>query len=192
MKDLNKKLRFLLDIQCFAESGDGGDDGAGAGGNDPQEPQMVPKTQFDRLSTELANLKKTLKAKQTDEEKFAQEQEEKNQKIKELEDFQRKSVLSTNLLKGGVGEKDVDSIADAFLEGDSEKIAKAFNTALKNIIKAKDDEIAQLKLNGIDKPSGGGNGGTEVNAESFAKMTLDERIALKLKDPELYKQLSGR
>ena len=58
MKDLNKKLRFPLDIQCFAESGDGGDDGAGAGGNDPQEPQMVPKTQFDRLSTELANLKK--------------------------------------------------------------------------------------------------------------------------------------
>ena len=52
---------------------------------------------------------------------------------------------------------------------------------MKNIIKAKDDEIAQLKLNGIDKPSGGGNGGTEVNAESFAKMTLDERIALKLK-----------
>lgn len=200
MEELKRMLRikeqttrFTLDIQLFAETGDpaSGSEPPEGNGDDQEPPATVSKELFDKTSKELASLKKALKAKQTDEERFAAEKEEREARIKELEDFQRKSTLSTSLLKGGVGEKDVDAIADAFIENDPSKVAEAFNKALLNLVNAKDAEIAQLKLNSIEKPSGA-NGNTEVTAESFAKMTVDERIELKIKDPELYKQFNKK
>lgn len=194
LTEVLKETRYPLDIQMFAD--DPGNDPGNDPANDPDpnsDPEpTVSKKLFDKQMKEVARLKKELKEKRTEEETRNAEQQEKDDRIKELEDYQRKTTLSTGLLKGGVGNKDVDAISDAYIDSNPESLAKAITDAMNNLIKEKDDEIKKLKLEAIDRPSDGGNDEKEITKEDFDKMTIDERIALKIKDPELFKQFSNK
>ena len=197
MEELNHKFRFPLDIQHFAEGGDdgggdggdGGDGGNGAGNSNQEE--TVSKVLFDKKMSELSNLNKQIKAMQTDEQRAKAEKEETEKTIKELSDFKTKSTIENGLLKVSVSEKEAGDIANAIIEGDFENVSIAFGKALQALEKTKNDEIAALKLQ-IDEPNGASSAEHTVTAEEYKKMDLDARIDLKIKDPELYKQLSGK
>lgn len=181
--DLNKN-RFVLDnLQLFAD--DGGDDGAEG---DPQE-ETVSKALFDKKTKELAELKRQLKAKQTDEEKALEIQKEKDAELEELKTFRQRSILENSLLTNGIDKEEVKGLANVILSGDVEKIGKSIGTIYTKGYNSLQTEINELKMAGIDKPSGSdGNSDKEITLENFKKMTIDERIALKNSNPELFKQ----
>lgn len=181
--DLNKN-RFVLDnLQLFAD--DGGDDGAEG---DPQE-ETVSKALLDKKTKELAELKRQLKAKQTDEEKALEIQKEKDAELEELKTFKQRSILENSLLTNGIDKEEVKGLADVILSGDVEKIGKSIGTIYAKGYNSLQTEINELKMAGIDKPSGSdGNSDKEITLENFKKMTIDERIALKNSNPELFKQ----
>lgn len=183
MKDFIAK-KFSLDIQLFAE-GEGG--GEGEGGKGAEE--TVSKAMYDKAAGEIARLKKELRGKMTAEEQAKRAQEEKDEEIKELKEFKLKSELVSGLSEA-FG-KDVSAkIADSYLSGDANKFAEALSKAFKDSTQALNDEISQLKLKGMDKPGAGSNGGEggTITKEQFAKMNIDERIALKISNPELFAQ----
>ena len=179
-------LRFPLNIQLFADGdGDGGE--GGDGGSDDEI--TISKKQYDKNMSEISRLKKELKAKMTDEEKFNIAQKEKDDQIKELTDFKTKSTLTSGLIES-FGKESAEKIADAIIEGDPSKIAEIVAKSYETAIKGLQDEISQLKLAAMDKPGDGDNsGGKEPTLEDFNKMTIDEQIALKIKNPELFKTL---
>lgn len=181
--DLNKKRFLLNNLQLFAD--DGGDDNLDI---DNQE-ETVSKALFDKKTKELAELKRQLKAKQTDEEKALEIQKEKDTELEELRTFKQRSTLENSLLTNGIDKDEVKNLADTILSGDVEKIGKVIGGVFSKGNKALQTEIEELKMTGIDKPSGSdGDGDKEITLEDFKKMTIDERIALKNSNPELFKQ----
>ncbi len=180
-------LKFPLNIQLFAD--DEGGEGADGGDGGKDDEITISKKQYDKNLSEISRLKKELKAKMTDEEKFNIAQKEKDDQIKELTDFKTKSTLTSGLIES-FGKESAEKIADAIIEGDPSKIAEIVAKSYETAIKGLQDEISQLKLAAMDKPGDGDNsGGKEPTLEDFNKMTIDEQIALKIKNPELFKTL---
>ena len=191
---LNSKFMFPLNLQLFAE---GGDDGAGGDdGNDPtppNEPQetMIPKSQLDKVMKELAAKNKMIKDSETESQRIAREQQEKDAQLQELTSFKNKSILEKGLLTNGLDANSVDKISEAIISGDMESIAKVFGEVYKNGTSNLQKEIDALKLSQIDKPNGS-DGDKEVTLEDYKKMTLDEQIRLKNSNPELFKTLNSQ
>lgn len=180
-------FKFPLNIQLFAD--DEGGEGADGGDGGKDDEITISKKQYDKNLSEISRLKKELKAKMTDEEKFNIAQKEKDEKIKELTDFKTKSTLTSGLIES-FGKESAEKIADAIIEGDPSKIAEIVAKSYATATKGLQDEISQLKLAAMDKPGDGDNsGGKELTLEDFNKMTIDEQIALKIKNPELFKTL---
>lgn len=181
--DLNKN-RFALDnLQLFSE-----DDGGIGTGDDPQE-ETVSKALFDKKTKELAELKRQLKAKQTDEENALEIQKEKDAELEELKTFKQRSILENSLLTNGIDKEEVKGLAEAILSCDVEKIGKCIGTVYTKGYESLQTEIDELKMTGIDRPLGGnGKNDEEITLDNFKKMTIDERIALKNSNPELFKQ----
>lgn len=168
MKDIQNNLtkRFPLNLQMFAEGGEGGDGGGGGKENPPapkysDDDYLKLKGNFDKTASELAELKKQLKAKLTDEEKKAEEE-----KAKENEFLQMKKELETMKVKsklaGAFDEKEVEDISSLILEGDIAKLVdklvetrKAFETKIREEAKKEFQKSSNL-------PGGGGAGGDDV------------------------------
>lgn len=190
MKDFIAK-KFPLDIQLFAEGGDGGEGGDSGDGGSHEE--TVSKAMYDKVAGEVARLKRELKGKMSDEEKSKLAQEEKDKQIKELQDYKFRSELVSGL-SDAFGKEASESIAESYLSGDAKKFAEAMSKAFTDSTKALNDEISQLKLKAMDKPGSGSNGGDggTVTKEQFDKMNIDERIKLKNENPELFKEFMKR
>ena len=90
------------------------------------------------------------------------------------------------------GKESAEKIAEAIITSDPMKIAESITKAYASSTKALNDELSQLKLASMDKPGEGNNSGDgkSVTKEEFKKMNIDELIELKIKNPELYKELS--
>lgn len=186
--DLLRNPYKLVNLQLFSEPG--GNDEGGEDNHD-QEVPMIEKSVFDKLSSDYAALKKTLKERETDDEKFAREQAEKDDRIAELERNQNKSILEKGFMKSGITDKDAEKISEAILSGDMNKISTEISRVFTDSTTNLQKEIDALKLTQIDKP-GGSNEDKQVTLEEYSKMTIDEKIALKNSDPDLFKELRDK
>lgn len=178
---MNKLIK--LNLQLFAEPSGEGD------GGDPTPPEeTVSKAMYDSLASKYAQAKKDLKAKQTDEEQALEAQRLKDEELEELRAEKKKSTIINGLLKQGIADEDSSSIASAILDGDVDKITKTITNMHKNATADLQKQIDELKVTGIETP----NGSTQTKGktvEDYSKMTLDERIALKNSNPDLFKTL---
>lgn len=181
------KNSLPLNIQLFAE--DVG--GSGTGDDDPQE-KTVSKELFDKQAKDIADLKRQLKAKQTEEELAQEEQREKDEELENLRDFKRRSTLENTLLSNGIAKDKVNKIADAILKGDMSEIGTAIATMYVEGVESYKNQIEEYQLSQIEQPQGGSNGSKEVTLEDYKKMNIDERIALKNSNPELFEKLRKR
>lgn len=160
---------------------------------DQSTESTVSKALFDRTSKELAELKRQLKSYMSADEQAKALSEEKDTRIAELEAYKRNSELTSGLVEH-LGIEHSKAVSEAIIGGDNGAISKAITTAFTKMLKAKDDEIAELKLSAMNQGTSGANTGTgtTITAAEFSKMSIDERIKLKQENPELYAQLRKR
>ena len=154
---MNKRGRFLLDIQFFAR-----DDT-----QEKTEPKVstVPKVQFDKVASELAAKNKKLKAL---EEKYQLEIQEKETEIAKLRaEIAKEKVLAT-LTTRGIDQKKAQRIAD---KGISVEVALEIASLFAEINENHKCEIEQVKLDNTTKPNGGGND-KSATKDDDKKMTL--------------------
>lgn len=193
LKDLVNPYFRLSNLQLFSDDGSAGGNGdeGGNGDNGGENPIIptVPKSQYDKLASQFSDLKKQVKAKETEDEKKAREQAEKDQEINELQQFKNKSILEKGLLTNGIDTESVELISEAVLSGDMESISKVFGEVYSKGVKELQKEIDALKLTQIDQPNGSTQN-KQITVEDYKKMTLDERIALKNSNPELFNELN--
>ena len=164
---------FDLDIQLFAEpspnpNGNGNGDGGNPNpDNTPKqkysdEEYLKLKASFDKTSSEIAELKKQLKGKQTDDEKKAQEEAEKQQEMDNL-----KKEVATYKIKNSLQESfekdEVEKITKAIIDGDIDSLVKNLN----EIRKAYKEKIYKEAKEEFSKSSKipGGNGSDDADAD---------------------------
>lgn len=179
MQQVEKKYGFMrLDIQMFAEPNPNGDDGGNGGNPDPKAPKHTDeefdklKASFDKTSSELADLKKQLKSKMTDDEKKAEEDKLKNEELentkKELATLKIKSELSDTFEK-----EEVEKITNALSNGNTDELIKVLKDCRiaykdKVYLQAKEEFTKSAKLPG-------GNGGNDDALPSNVQKYIDSK-----------------
>lgn len=173
-----KKERFIfkklpLNIQLFAEGNDGSGNADNTGNNNPQSAPKTyseeeykklqddlakMKASFDKASSELADSKRQIKEKMSEEEKKKLEDAEKSQKFvemeKELQRLKMKSVLASSF-----EEKDIDEITEAVISNDYNKVVDLI-AKVQNEFKTKAENEAKLKFSKSGKIPGGNDNGS--------------------------------
>lgn len=176
MQQTIKKWLFPLNIQLFAD-GEGDNGNGGTDQNPPKqkysdEEYLKLKASFDKASTEVADLKKQLKSKQTDEEKKAEEEATRQ---KEVDDLKREvaTYKIQNSLQEGFEKEEVEKISKAILDGDTDSLVKTLvesRKAYKEKIytQAKEEFSRSAKIPG-------GNGGTDDDSNPDVQAYLDSK-----------------
>lgn len=149
---------------------------------------LVEKSQFDKTASELANYKKQLREKLSDEDKRKAEIEETLNSYKEqIEALQREkktSDLNNRFMGIGYGEEEAKKATKAFMEDDLDTlftIAKTFNDGAEKRVKAN-------LLKDQKDPDGHD---TKITKEDFRKMSTAERYKFSKENPEAYKEFYG-
>lgn len=187
LKNLVNPHFKLTNLQLFSDGGEG--EGLDTPRPTPEEPS-VPKKDFDKVASELARIKRDQKEKMTLDQQKELELKERDAKIAELEKEITKSTLKSGLSTSGLDLKHVESITHAILEGDTDNIIKSLNKALEEIDSKHKQELESVKLELTPRPASGANGDgreKEITKEDFDKMSYLEKVELKEKKPELYK-----
>lgn len=103
----------------------------------------------------------------------------------------RKSKIESELAKNGIKTDGYEKLIDKFsdMEDDdafagAQTIIDTYNSEKKSI----ETRIRQELMQGMKQPSDGGTGGQK----KFSEMTMQERMELKQKNPELYKAESAK
>lgn len=178
MKKENKFIPFNL--QLFAEDGEG--DGTDNGGNEKtlktysEEEYLKLKASFDKASSELAEAKKRERAKLTDEEKKAKEQEEVNQKLADYESKFEDYALKEELLKCNLFNN--DEITSIVKEKNDKpkllaKIVELFNSKIDNIKKEAVDNF--MKSSDVGGTKGGNEKTTDKDVQSYIDSKKNDR-----------------
>lgn len=158
---------------------------------DPDYSGYVKKDVFDKTASELAQTKKDLKARMSDEERARVENEALLKEYKEkAESLQREKDIATNKAKFislGYDETLANETAEALLNGDYATVFKNQQTVIENVKKiAKGEAMASTT-----PPAGKANdGGKTISKEQFANMNYAERSELYQTNRELYEELS--
>lgn len=155
------------------------------------------KDSFNKTSSEVADYKKKLKAKEEELNARLSEEERKEKERMEKE-AERETLLNNllkeksvaeykaNFLKVGYDEELATASASALVDGDSKTV---FDNLGKFI--SERDKQAQVKfLNSTPRPTPG-TPAAEVTKEQFDKMSLAERTKLYETNKELYDSLKG-
>lgn len=156
---------------------------------DPDYSGYIKKDTFDKTASELAQVKKDLKARMTEEEVKAQAAAEELEKYKtEAEALRREKNIANNkaqFISAGFDEALAQETAEALENGDFATVFKNQKTVIENVKKvAKGEAMAQTPT-----PAGKADEGSKViTKEQFDKMSLTERQALYQTNPELYKE----
>ena len=159
-------------------------------------PKSVSKEVFDKTASELAKVKKELKAlkEQTmsDEEKIQEElkkaQEAQTTYARELSKLRAKEIF----VEAGLTEKEYSSILDTVVSDDEEVTktrAKTMIELIANQKKLAEEKLKKELLKNTPSPRNGEESLT-ITKEDFKKMGWRERVELKQQNPELFKQLS--
>lgn len=155
---MEKLQKFKFNLQLFAEDG----------GEPNQEPPKQKysdeeyeklKASFDKSASELADLKKQLKTKMTDEEKKAEEE-----KARQVEFEKMQKELSTMKVKtklaGAFEEAEIEELSNLIIEGNVEKLVEKL-VASRTAYKTKIYEEAKKEFQHSAKVPGGGNSGND-------------------------------
>ena len=157
---------------------------------DPDYSGYVKKDVFDKTASELAEKKKQLKDKMTEDERKAQkEQEERDELQSKYEMLLRKSEISENkakLVALGYDEALADETAVAMFEGDTAKVFANQKKHLDSVEK----RVRAEALKDTPKPTPDGDSNT-MTLETFRKMTPSERHAYSVEHPDEYRNLYG-
>lgn len=158
---------------------------------DKWEPDgWVKKDVFDRTASELAEYKRKLKEKMSEEERKEAERQEAEAALKaELESLRKEAAVTKNkskFLSLGYEEKLAEETARALADGDMDKVFANQAIHLENIKKA---AIAAALAN-EPKPPAGGGGGAEITKEQFDAMGYSDRLKLFNEQPEIYKKFT--
>ena len=157
--------------------------------SEPDYSGYVKKDVFDKASHELADAKKQLKSKMTeDEQAKAQRDEEWNDlqsKYDKLLHENEVSKYKSKFLAIGYDEKLAEETAEALANGDTDTV---FKNQQKNI-----DAVAKKArseaLDNTPKPTGDGNGKKPMTKEEYMKLSTPEQVAFYENHPEEYKAM---
>lgn len=158
---------------------------------DPDYSGYVKKDVFDKTASELAQTKKDLKARMTEDEVKKAEAEALLQKYREeAETLKKEKAISENkakLISAGYDEALAEESAKALVEGDIATVLKNQQTVIENVKKvAKGEAMASTT-----PPAGKATDGNKtVTKEQFDKMGYAERVKLFDSNPDLYNELS--
>lgn len=158
---------------------------------DPDYSGYVKKDTFDKTASELAQTKKDLKARMSEEEIRQKEAAEELNKYKaEAEALRREKTISENKAKFvslGYDEALATETAEAMANGDMATVFKNHQIVIENVKKiAKGEAMASTPA-----PAGKATDGSKtITKEQFDKMTLGERQALFNSNRELYDEFT--
>lgn len=158
---------------------------------DPDYSGYVKKDVFDKTASELAQTKKDLKARMSDEEKAKAESEALLKQYKEqAETLQREKNIADNKAKFisiGYDDSLAAETAEALEKGDFATVFKNQQTVIENVKKvAKGEAMASTT-----PPAGKATDGNKtVTKEQFDNMSYRERNDLFNSNPDLYNELS--
>lgn len=148
----------------------------------------VKKDVFDKTASELAQKKKELKEKMSEDEQKAQEDKEAREKLQaDYENLLRENKISkykANYLSMGYDSKLADEMAVAMADGDVDKLFKN---------QVKQNEILEKKIKAeilADTPKPNTNNSNKsMTLEDLRKMSPQDRLEFSEKNPEEYKAL---
>lgn len=153
---------------------------------DPSTQHVIPKETFDKTSSELADLKKKLKALETTtlttEQQMAQAlkdaQDTKSQYLKEYSKVKATEVL----IKAGLTEKDYSGIIDGIVSEDA-TVSTSLATALAGMItsqrQAAEQKVRSELMSGTPKPQVGGTANnTQFDAQLKAARESGDMAAM--------------
>lgn len=150
--------------------------------DEPDFKGYIKKDTFDKTASELAEYKRQLKAKMTEDEKKeaerAEEQALLKQKYDELMKETNVAKTKSKFMSLGYDENLADITAKAFIEGDSESV---FANQQK-FLELKEKQLRAQILDETPKPPAG-NGGQAVNKEYFDKMTTQKQLEFIKENP---------
>lgn len=158
---------------------------------DPDFSGYVKKDVFDKTASELAQTKKDLKARMTEEEVAKAEHEAELKKYKEqAESLQREKNISENkakFLSLGYDDKLAGETAEALENGDFATVFKNQQVVIENVKKiAKGEAMASAT-----PPAGKQTDENKtVTKAQFDEMSYSERVKLYNDNPDLYNELS--
>ena len=157
----------------------------------PDYTGYIKKDSFDKTASELAEAKRKLKEKQTEDERKEAERLEAEAAIKaEIEALRKENSITKSkaeFLALGYDDKLADEAATALADGDMAKFNAAQKSFIENVKKA---ERAAALANDPKPPAGGG-GGAKITKEQFDAMGYSERLKVFNEQPELYKEFTG-
>lgn len=158
--------------------------------SDPDYSGYVKKDVFDKTASELAEKKKQLQAKMTEDEAAKQKEQEEREKLqKDYEALLHKTTVSENkakLLAMGYEEKLAAETAEAMANGDTEKV---FTNQQKHL-EAYGKKIRAEALKDTPKPTPDGDEKT-MTLKTLRAMTPQERYQYSVEHPTEYKELYG-
>lgn len=140
------------------------------------------KAQFDKVSGELAQAKRDLKARMSEEEAQAAERAAAQEKLeKELAELRRERTLSqykASLLAQGYDEKSADDFAKGILDGDMDSVFKTMKAVQTDMEKRVKTEL----LKGTPgAPAGEGSGGDDKTPDIIAAERIGKAKAENMK-----------
>lgn len=157
---------------------------------DPDYSGYVKKDLYDKTASELAAKKKELKDKLTDEEQAKLEREQETQ---ELRDNYQKLLRESNISKAtakflalGYDDKLAAETAEAYVDGDTEKVFANQQKAQA----AFEKRIRADALKDTPKPTPDGDSKT-MTLKQLRAMTPQERYQYSVEHPSEYKELYG-
>lgn len=146
---------------------------------EPSYDGYIKKDTFDKTASELAQLKKQMKEKMTEDEKKKADEDEKTAKImEELEALRRDKAISdtkAQYLALGYDEKLAADTAEAFANGETDKVFANH----KKFIEGKEKAIKAEVLGQTPRPPAGEGAETPMTKEKFLSMTTQEQIQYK-------------
>lgn len=159
---------------------------------DPDYSGYVKKDLFDKTASELADKKKELRNKMSEEEaQKLKEAEERKELQEKYETLLHKTAVSENkakLLALGYEEKLACETAEAMANGDLDKVFEGQKKHLENFEK----QIIAGTLKSTPKPVGDGEADDgDMTLEKLRKLPIDKRLAFSRENPEKYKEIYG-
>ena len=158
---------------------------------DPDYSGYVKKDVFDKTASELAQTKKDLKARMSDEEKAKIETENLLKQYKEqAETLQREKDIASNkaeLIAIGYDDTLATETAKAMVEGDIATVLKNQQALIESVKKVARGEAMASTTPPAGKAT---DGGKTVTKEQFKAMNMAERTELYQTNPDLFAELS--